>query len=133
MVFSEGIADKVEKYKPAELNTLLEQFYAVIKSIQGEDFDPENLKGMVLSLGRHLKIKGYSMSIIHDREFIFYKQVLEREAKQLRLAGCVQTKLANSNNLAKDDSISVKVIRTQTEQFLPTFLRLKNVAKCNLG
>lgn len=90
-------------------------------------------KAMVLSLGRHLKIKGYSLSIIHDREFIFYKQALDREVKHLRLAGRVQTKIDNSNNLAKDDSISAKVIRTQSEQFLRTFLQLKNVAKCNLG
>ena len=38
MVFSEGIADEVEKYKPAELNTLLERFYAVLKNIQGDGF-----------------------------------------------------------------------------------------------
>ena len=42
---------------------------------------------MITSLDRHLKNKGYKLSIIRDREFSSSKQVLDGKAKQLRLAG----------------------------------------------
>ena len=81
------ITDEIEYYEPAELNTLLEHFYAELKNKQGEDHEPESLKVMMASLDRHLKNKGYTLSIVRDREFSSSKQVLEGKAKQLRLAG----------------------------------------------
>ena len=79
---------EIENYEPAELNTLLERFYAeIIKNKQGEDYEPESLKVMIASLDRHLKNKGYGLSIVCDREFSSSKQVLDGKAKQLRLAG----------------------------------------------
>ena len=42
---------------------------------------------MITSLDRHLKNKGYKLSIILDREFSSSRQVLDGKAKQLRLAG----------------------------------------------
>ena len=42
---------------------------------------------MITSLDRHLKNKGYKLSIIRDREFSSSKQVLDGKAKQLRSAG----------------------------------------------
>ena len=81
------ITDEIENYEPAELNTLLEHFYAEVKNKQGEDYEPESLKVMMASLDRHLKNKGYTLSIVRDREFSSSKQVLEGKAKQLRLAG----------------------------------------------
>ena len=38
-------------------------------------------------LDRHLKNKGCTLSIVHDREFSSSKEVLEDKVKQLRLAG----------------------------------------------
>ena len=38
-------------------------------------------------LDRHLKNKGCTLSIEHDREFSSSKEVLEGKVKQLRLAG----------------------------------------------
>ena len=81
------ISEKIENYEPAELNTLLERFYAELKNKHGEDYEPESLKVMITSLDRHLKNKGYSLSIVRDREFSSSKQVLDGKAKQLRLAG----------------------------------------------
>ena len=81
------IAEEIENYEPAELNTLLERFYAELKNKRGEDYEPESLKVMMASLDRHLKNKGYSLSIARDREFNSPKQVLDGKAKQLRLAG----------------------------------------------
>ena len=39
------------------------------------------------SLDRHFKNKGYTLSIVRDREFSSSEEVLEDKAKQLRLAG----------------------------------------------
>ena len=35
-----GIEDEIEKYVPAELNTLRERFHAEINNKQGEDYEP---------------------------------------------------------------------------------------------
>ena len=56
--------------RPAELNTLLEHFYAEVKSKQGEDCEPESPRVMMASLDRHLKNKGYTLSIVRDREYL---------------------------------------------------------------
>ena len=82
MFRKENIAEEIENYEPAELNTLLERFYAEVKNKHGENYEPESLKVMIVSLDRHLKNKGYSLSIVRDREFSSSKQ-----AKKLRLAG----------------------------------------------
>ena len=42
---------------------------------------------IIASLDRRLKNKGYSLSIVRDREFSSSKQALDGKAKQLRLAG----------------------------------------------
>ena len=57
-----------------------------LKNKHGEDYEPESLKVMIASLDRHLKNKGYSLSIVRDREFSSSKQVRDEKAKQLRLA-----------------------------------------------
>ena len=80
------ITDEIENYEPAELNTLLEHFYDEVNNTKGEDYEPESLKVMMASLDRHLKNKGYTLSIVCDREFSSSKEVLEDKAKQLCLA-----------------------------------------------
>ena len=80
------IAEETENYEPAELNTFLERFYAEFKNKQGEDYGPHSLKVMIASRNRHLKNKGYSVSIVRDRESSSSKQVMDGKAKQLRLA-----------------------------------------------
>ena len=81
------VTDEKENYEPAELNTSLEHFYAEVNNKKGEDYEPESLKVMMASLDRHLKNKGCLLSIVRDREFSSSKEVLEDNAKQLRLAG----------------------------------------------
>ena len=70
------IADEIEKYEPTQLNALLERFYAELKNRNGEDYEPDSLKVMINSLDRHLKDKGYTLSIVRGREFSSSKQVL---------------------------------------------------------
>ena len=58
------------------------------KNKQGEDYEPESLKVTMTALSRHLKKKGYGLSIVFgDREFSSSKQVLEGKGKQLCLTG----------------------------------------------
>ena len=38
------IAEEIENYESAELNTLLERYYAEHKNKHGEDYEPESLK-----------------------------------------------------------------------------------------
>ena len=79
--------DEIENYEPAELNTLLEHFFAKVNNKKGEDYEPESLKVMMASLDRHLENKGCTRSIVRDWEFSSSKEVLEDKAKHLRLAG----------------------------------------------
>ena len=41
------MAEEIENYQPAELNTLFERFYAELKNKHGEDYEPESLKVMI--------------------------------------------------------------------------------------
>lgn len=88
---SNGVVKKksgeIEKCEPVDLNNLLKCFYAEVKNQQGEDYEPDSLKVMITSLDRHLKERGYTFSIIRDREFTTSKQVLEGKAKLLRESG----------------------------------------------
>ena len=65
------IEQEIHDIPPEELNILLERFY---------DYEPDSLKVMLTALDRHLKDKGYDLSIIRDREFSSSKQVLEGKA-----------------------------------------------------
>ena len=56
---------------------LLERFYAEVKNKDGNDYEPDSLKVTLTALDRHLKNKGYNLSIIRDTEFSSSKQVLE--------------------------------------------------------
>ena len=82
-----GIALEIEEHEPAELNRLLEKFYAEVKNKNGEDYEPDSLRVMIAAFDRHLKDKQYPLSIVKDREFHSSKQVLEGKAKLLRQAG----------------------------------------------
>ena len=83
------IESEIQNIPPEELNILLEGFYAEVKNKHGDDYEPwpDSLKVMLTALDRHLKDKGYKISIIRDRIFSSSKQVLEGKAKQLCKAG----------------------------------------------
>ena len=97
-----SIALEIEKHEPAELNRLLEKFYAEVKNKNGQDYEPDRLGVMIATLYRHLKDKQYPLSIVKDREFHSSKQVLEGKAKLLRQAG--RGKRPNkARNLTKEE------------------------------
>ena len=62
-----NIALDIEEHEPAELNRLLEKFYAEVKNRNGEDYEPDSLRVMIAALDRHLKEKQYPLSIVKDR------------------------------------------------------------------
>ena len=82
-----NIALEIEEHEPADLNKVLEQFYAEVKNKNGEDYEPDSLRVMIAVLDRHLKDKHYLLSIMKDREFNSSKQVLEGKAKLLQQPG----------------------------------------------
>lgn len=82
-----GYDDSMEKYEPEVLNKILEQFYATVRKKDGDDYEPDSLRVMVIAIDRYLAEKEYKYSIIRDREFKSSKQVLEGKARLLRQQG----------------------------------------------
>ena len=49
-----------------------------------KDYEPNSLNSLHTSIDRYLRDKGYSLSIVRDREFLSSKSVLEGKAKIIR-------------------------------------------------
>ena len=56
-----SIALEIEEHEPAELNRLLEKFYAEVKNKNGEDYEPDSLRVMIAAFDRQLKDKQYPL------------------------------------------------------------------------
>ena len=65
-----NIALDIEKHEPAELNRLLDKFYAEVENKNGQDYEPDSLRVMIAALNRHLREQQYPLSIVKDREFL---------------------------------------------------------------
>ena len=98
--WDENAHDKsAEKLPPEQLDKVLKLsglFYASVREQDGTDYEPGSLKVMQAALDRHLKEKGYSLSVIKDREFLSSRKVLEGKARKLRNEG--KGKLPNKSN-----------------------------------
>ena len=62
-----NIALNIEEHEPAELNKILETFYAEVKNKNGQDYEPDSLRVMIAALDRHLREKQCPLSIGTDR------------------------------------------------------------------
>ena len=80
---SRGKEEVLKKLEPSELHYVLKHFYAEVKNTKWTDYKYNCLNVMLASLDRHLKEKGYPVSISNGRDFATSKQVLEGKAKQL--------------------------------------------------
>ena len=49
---------EIEKHQPAELNRLLEKFYAEVKNKNGQDYEQDSLRVMIAALDRHTLASG---------------------------------------------------------------------------
>jgi len=97
-----GLEKNLEKVAPEQLDKVLERFFASVRKQDGTDYEPGSLKVMQAALDRHLKEKGYSFSIIKDREFFNSRKVLEGKARKLRNEG--EGKLPNkSRSLTREE------------------------------
>ncbi|XP_066932309.1 uncharacterized protein KIAA1958-like [Clytia hemisphaerica] len=102
---SRGFEKQIELYEPSVLNNILEQFYTEVRKINGQEYEPDSLKVMLAALDRHLKDKGFPVSIISGREFASSKNVLEGKARQLRQAG--MGKKTNKAESLTDEEVNV--------------------------
>ncbi|KAL9975105.1 hypothetical protein ACROYT_G012221 [Oculina patagonica] len=97
-----GLEKNPEKVAPDQLDKLLERFFASARKQDGTDYEPGSLRVMQAALDRHLKEKGYSFSIMKDREFFNSRKVLEGKARKLRNEG--KGKLPNkSRSLTREE------------------------------
>ena len=77
----------IENISPGDLNLVLGQFYVELEKINGEDYQPESLAVMQASLDRHLKEKGYTLSIARDPQFHSSNKMLRGKATKLHEEG----------------------------------------------
>ena len=79
-----NLEKNLETILPEQSHKVLERFYASVCKQDETDYEPGSLKVMQAALDRHLKEKGYSFSIIKDREFFNSRKALEGKARKLR-------------------------------------------------
>ena len=71
---------EIETLLPAELDVLLQHFYAEVKKKDGSDYEPNSLASMQAGIDRYLRGKKYEHSVLNSREFSVSRAVLEGKA-----------------------------------------------------
>jgi len=84
---NEDFQANLEEYESDVLEQTLPQFYAELRKDNGDDYQPDCLKVMRVSLKRYLESKAYRKSIIRDREFLNSRKALEGKVRKLREQG----------------------------------------------
>ena len=82
-----GININLPDISPIELDSILQKFYAELRTEKGEEYEPASLRTMLGALHRYVKGKGYSTSIITSMEFAGSREVLNGKAISLREQG----------------------------------------------
>ena len=70
-----------------QLNELLSEFVAAVRTKHGNDYEPTSLQGMIASFERYFKRKNYQASIINDLAFEKNSKNAAVQAKQLKKQG----------------------------------------------
>ena len=86
-LLSLGETRNVELIPPNELDVLISTFLINVKKLDGSEYEPTSLRAYISSLDRHLKVAGYSGSVIGGLEFGKTRQVLGAKLKQLKSLG----------------------------------------------
>ena len=76
-----------EDIPPQELDPYLSMFFSVVKKHDGHDYEPASLRGMLCSIERYLRMKGYQCSITRDVAFNNTRNTLKNKQKILRENG----------------------------------------------
>ena len=91
----------LEEYESDVLDQTLSQFYAELRKENRDDYEPDCLKVMQVSLVRYLKSKAYAKTIIGDREFLNSRKVLVLVISPAGCDSCQETLLKQNINLCK--------------------------------
>ena len=83
---NENFQTNLAEYESDVLDQTLSQFYVELRKDIGDDYEPDCLKVMQVSLERYLKSKAYAKSIRY-REFLSSRKVLEGKTRKLREQG----------------------------------------------
>ncbi|KAL3881693.1 hypothetical protein ACJMK2_028097 [Sinanodonta woodiana] len=75
-----------ENISANELDHYLSMYFTVIKKHDGNDYEPTSLRGMLCSLERYLRSRGYPSSVTRDNAFSRTRNALR--GKQIRLRAC---------------------------------------------
>ena len=82
-----GQNEELLSYVPCDLDEVLVNFYAELRKVDGQEYEPACLRVMRSSLDRYLKEKNYPVSIISSDEFKESNKVPEGKARDLRNKG----------------------------------------------
>ena len=88
--------------EPAELDKILQRYFAEIRKEDGSEYEPGSLRTMLSSLDRYFKEGGYKHSIIKDKEFESSRKVLNGYAIGLRERGKGKRKM-RADPLSEED------------------------------
>ena len=84
---------KAEDIPPQELDPYLSMFFSVVKKHDGHEYEPASLRGMLCSIERYLRMKGYQNSITRDAAFNNTRNTLKNKQRILRENGKGMKKL----------------------------------------
>ena len=82
-----GINVNLPDISPKEFDSILQKFYAELRTGKGEEYEPVSLRTMPGALHRYVKGKGYRWSILTSIEFAGSREVLNGKAITLRENG----------------------------------------------
>ena len=83
-----GIEHELLAHKSvAEIENILGHFYAELRKEDGTDYEPDSLRVMLASLGRHFRDSGLPFSILRDDAFKNSRKFLNGKAIELRECG----------------------------------------------
>lgn len=78
---------EVYNIPPFELNTVLCKFFIGVRKANGDEYEPNSLRGMLSSIDRFLRKSNYGVSLLKDINFSKTRDVLKSKQKFLKKKG----------------------------------------------
>jgi hypothetical protein len=94
-----------EDIPPGELDMYLARMLLTFKKQSGEEYEPNSLTSIVISLSRYLTSKNYPVNISKDNSFKHSRDVLASKRKSLKQMGLGNMK--NSADPITDDELEI--------------------------
>lgn len=96
---------------PLELSDLLCRFIISVRRLDGEEYEPTVLRGMICSIDRHLRSHKYIESVNHSPLFHNVRETLAKKQKDLKSKG--KGNLPNKSDALSDEDIDLLWERKQ--------------------